>query len=226
MEDQRTLSCDSLRRPARFRSLLPVLKVILLLPLVSWAEQLPVRHYTTADGLPRDASTHIEQDSRGYIWIAAGDGLSRFDGYTFRNYTTDDGLADRRVNDLLQTRAGVYWIATEAGLCRFNPAGDNGNRDFLNPQSAIRNPAVPMFIVHNPPNGLKATAFNALLEDETGAVWCATSAGLYKMEATSDGETQFQFVDLGGPSVSEWEKRATVLLKDRKGSLWIGTWGG
>ena len=85
------------------------------------AEHLPVKTYTTADGLPRDSVTHIKQDSRGFIWMIAGDGISRFDGYTFTNYTTDDGLPDRRVNDLLETRTGEYWIATESGLCRFNP---------------------------------------------------------------------------------------------------------
>ena len=213
--------------------------LLLTMLLVVRAEQLPVRTYTTADGLPRDMVTHIEQDSRGFIWMVAGDGLSRFDGYRFTNYTTDDGLPDRRVNDLLETRAGGYWIATDSGLCRFNPTGDRFDRlriadcglrnsEHVNPQSAIRNPQSegPMFVVYNPPNGEKATAFNALLEDETGAIWCATSAGLYRLEVSAGGEAEFQFVDLGAPPESEGEKNTTVLMKDRKGFLWIGTWGG
>ena len=93
------------------------------LTVMSFAEQLPVKTYTTGEGLPRDEVTLVRRDSRGFIWLAAGDGISRFDGYKFRNYTTDDGLADRRVNDLLETRNGVYWIATDSGLCRFNPKG-------------------------------------------------------------------------------------------------------
>src|SRR6266536_859704 len=101
----------------------PLLLALQILSAISLAEQLPVKTYTTGEGLPRDEVTLVRQDSRGFLWIAAGDGISRFDGYKFRNYTTDDGLADRRVKDFLETRSGVYWIATEGGLCRFNPAG-------------------------------------------------------------------------------------------------------
>ena len=87
------------------------------------AEQLPIRIYTTADGLPRDNVSYIKQDSRGFLWVFTGDGLTRFDGYNFITYTTDDGLPHSRVNKLLETRNGVYWLATAGGLCRFNPRG-------------------------------------------------------------------------------------------------------
>ena len=64
---------------------------LLLTVLVVRAEHLPVKTYTTADGLPRDSVTRIKQDSRGFIWMIAGDGISRFDGYSFTT-TTEDGL--------------------------------------------------------------------------------------------------------------------------------------
>jgi len=73
----------------------PLLLALQILTAISFAEQLAVKTYTTAEGLPRDEVTVVRQDSRGFIWLAAGDGISRFDGYKFRNYTTDDGLADR-----------------------------------------------------------------------------------------------------------------------------------
>ncbi|MBA3805413.1 MAG: hypothetical protein H0X14_06840, partial [Acidobacteria bacterium] len=203
------------------------------LPLTIRAELLPVRMYTTADGLPRDAVTHIEQDSRGFIWLIASDGISRFDGYRFTNYTTDDGLPDRRVNDLLETRSGVYWIATEAGLCRFNPTGGrvrdadfglrNANRD--DPQSTIRNSQTqseaPMFAVYNPTE--KPVVFNVLLEDEAGAIWCATNEGLYRLDISPDGGAKFHFVDLKMKTEGDGEQNVTAMLKDRQGSLWIGT---
>ena len=52
------------------------------------AELLPVKTYTTADGLLRDEVYRIKQDSRGFLWFCTADGLSRFDGYGFTNYTT------------------------------------------------------------------------------------------------------------------------------------------
>src|SRR5215471_13483629 len=106
------------------------------------AERLPIRVYTTADGLPRDQINRIVRDSRGFLWFCTPEGLSRFDGYAFTNYTTDQGLPSRNVNDLLETRSGVYWVATSNGIARFNPTGKPpGVLDSnTNTQSVIRNP--------------------------------------------------------------------------------------
>src|SRR5687767_11895056 len=83
------------------------------------AERLPIKSYTTADGLARDNVRRIVQDSRGYLWFCTTEGVSRFDGYKFTNYGKESGLPARQVNDLLETRDGVYWVATDEGLCRF-----------------------------------------------------------------------------------------------------------
>ena len=172
------------------------------------AEQLPTRIYTTANGLPRDSVFHIKQDSRGFLWVFTGEGLTRFDGYTFRNYTTDEGLADRRVNDLLETRAGGYWIATDGGLCRFNPTEESK--------------AAQMFTTFNPHDD-KATTFNVLVEDDQGVIWCGTSEGLYKVEVSPEGNAQFHFVPLENYS----EQRNVIsVLRDHMGRLWCGTDGG
>src|SRR6266478_8348201 len=86
-------------------------------------QQLPVRTYTTADGLPRDLVLRIVRDSHGFLWFCSGDGLSRFNGYEFTNYGVEQGLPHPVINDLLETRRGVYWVATNGGgVARFNPA--------------------------------------------------------------------------------------------------------
>lgn len=176
-----------------------------MITAVTFAEQLPVKTYTTGEGLPRDEVTLLRQDSRGFLWMAAGDGISRFDGYEFTNYTTNDGLADRRVNDLLETRAGVYLFATNGGLCRFNPTG--------HPR---------LFTVFNPHVG-KATIFNALTEDAKGTIWCATDEGLFKLELGPDGGARFLQVGLGSiPGRSETIKLTSLHLQ-RDGVLWFGT---
>lgn len=206
------------------RRILRVAYLLLALPLlaiISFSEQLPVKKYTASDGLPRDAVTLVRQDSRGFIWLAAGDGLSRFDGYKFTNYTTDDGLADRRVNDLLETRSGIYWIATDAGLCRFNPTGSSkrGRKSVSVADIDERGSTIePMFVAYNPTE--KPIAFNALLEDETGAIWCATSEGLYRLEVSADGGVLFHLIELGSQPGKVVNRNVTALLKDRHGVLW------
>src|SRR5262252_6141033 len=98
----------------KYSSLTATLAVVLpwLLSLTAFAEQLPVKTYTTADGLLRDSVYRIKQDSRGFLWLCTDGGLSRFDGYRFTNYTMSDGLPAPLVNDLVEGTDGTIWIAT------------------------------------------------------------------------------------------------------------------
>ena len=67
---------------------------ILLWALPSICEQLPIRSYTTVDGLPNNRISRIVADSRGFIWFCTGEGLARFDGYGFTNFGVHDGLPE------------------------------------------------------------------------------------------------------------------------------------
>src|SRR6266516_7291134 len=78
----------------------------------TWAlpgAQLPLRHYTTADGLANNAVYSIASDSRGFLWFATGEGLSRFDGYGFANQTEATGLPHTAVTQVLIGLHGNYW---------------------------------------------------------------------------------------------------------------------
>src|SRR5271156_1756272 len=85
------------------------------------ASQMPVKVYTTADGLASNRVNKIVQDSHGYLWFCTQDGLSRFDGYSFTSYGPQHGLPVGSVNDLLEMQTGEYWVATSVGLVRFDP---------------------------------------------------------------------------------------------------------
>src|SRR5258705_10037862 len=112
---------SELSRPAIAFSLALLLTLLTGMSGRAQAERLPIRTYTTTDGMASDGVNRIVRDSRGFLWFCTSEGLSRFDGYKFTNYGVDQGLPDRQVNDFLETRGGVYWVATLSGLCRFNP---------------------------------------------------------------------------------------------------------
>src|ERR1700687_6068926 len=110
------------------------------------SEQLPIKAYTTTDGLAQDDSNQIVLESRDFLWFSTEEGLSRFDGYKFVNYTTHDGLPSRHVNAMLETRAGAYWFATGDGVCRFNSITDDANSQ----RSELKADPAPMFVCYRP----------------------------------------------------------------------------
>jgi ligand-binding sensor domain-containing protein/signal transduction histidine kinase len=206
--------------------LLAWLSVVLASALMTTqGEQLPIKTYTTADGLVRDQVNRIVRDSHGFLWFCTVDGLSRFDGYKFTNYTTDQGLPSRVVNDVLETRSGVYWVATNGGLCRFNPTaapqGHSRSDDERGRAAHISTSAPgPKFIVCDQKEA--AHAVTVLLEDHRGTLWGGANGGLYKQEQKS-GRSEFHFVDLGMPAESGDGTMVQAILEDRSGALWVGT---
>src|SRR5256885_12982437 len=99
------------------RCILCLLGVALCVCLTTRAERLPLKSYTTADGLAHNVINKIVRDSRGFLWFCTADGLSRFDGYTFTNYGTEQGLPHPNVTDILETRRGEFWVRRTVGWC-------------------------------------------------------------------------------------------------------------
>jgi ligand-binding sensor domain-containing protein len=172
------------------------------------AEQLPVRPYTISDGLAHDEVLHILQDSHGFLWFCAVDGLSRFDGYRFTNYGTKDGLPSSYVNDIIQTRAGEYWVATNEGVSRFNP-------------SAGARTSGALFKNYRIGDELQSSLVSGLYEDSRGQLWAATQGGLFRLEGGDGGAFRRVPIEISARSDRVLEVR--TLLEDREGSLWLAT---
>ena len=128
---------------------------------VGYAERLPVKTYTIADGLLRDTVYKIKQDARGFLWCCTAEGVSRFDGYGFTNFTVADGLPDGIVNDFLETEDGAIYLATDGGLAKMNPKGVRG--------AAEADQSAALFTVIKPDDP-KAKNIQILYKDANGTV--------------------------------------------------------
>jgi len=191
--------------------------LFLIVPQVS-GQRLPLKSYTVADGLPNNVINKIVRDSRGFLWFCTGEGLSRFDGYSFTNYGVDQGLPHTAVNDFLETRGGELWIATNGGLVLFNPKGDPLSRVMF---ASEKPQATPMFTTIIPEdNDRAARAVSVLVEDRSGTIWCGTMKHLYRLERNGNNFKLAQ-VDLGTKEIFILD-----LLEDRSGSLWIASFTG
>lgn len=182
------------------------------------AEILPVKTYTAADGLPRDAVNKVRQDERGFLWFCTADGLVRFDGYNFKLYSEDEGLPSRRVTDFLQARNGEYWIGTAAGLIRFNPNGVLGKQANL-PQAMFAEVGF-----ETPPPTPFAKSVNQIYEDPQGALWIGMEDGLCQL-IEKQGQPILRRVELPFQNKLGYLPIRSV-LKDSRGNLWVGTENG
>jgi ligand-binding sensor domain-containing protein/signal transduction histidine kinase len=183
----------------------------LWLALVVQAQQLPVKSYTTADGLPHNHINRIKRDSRGYLWICTDEGLARFDGYRFSNYGTTQGLPNLTINDFLETRDGTYWVATDGGVCLFNPQGKAAPPNANQPN--------PVFTVYRVSEREETNHVNGLLADPDGSLWLATSGGLFHLQR-AHGQARIDAVEIGYPAGNRDQRHVTKLAYDSRGTLW------
>ena len=62
------------------------------------------------------------------MWFGTGDGLDRFDGYTFNQYkrgtSGSKDLSGVVVTALLKDRSGALWIGVDQSLDRLDPVTD------------------------------------------------------------------------------------------------------
>jgi ligand-binding sensor domain-containing protein/signal transduction histidine kinase len=170
-------------------------------------QQLPVKTYTTANGLPRNLVQSVFSDSRGSLWFCTGDGLSFFNGYEFITYHLRDGLPHPFINAIIEGRNGTLWVATNGGgVCEFQP--------YAMPPSANR------FFVYKVGDSFSSNRVNSLYEDRSGHIWAATDQGVFRL-TLNDTARQFRAIEiesLTGAAIR-------CFTEDKEGALWIGSSG-
>lgn len=86
------------------------LEVMLLMSLVSTAQEYNYKHYDSRDGLANSSVYQMLEDKDGFIWFATQSGLSRFDGSHFKNFSTLDGLPGNVIVRMFEDSRGRIWM--------------------------------------------------------------------------------------------------------------------
>jgi signal transduction histidine kinase/ligand-binding sensor domain-containing protein len=148
--------------------------------------------YTPADGLPDARVPALAQAVDGGVWMGTDAGLVRLKAPRFTVYTRQDGLASDFVGSIFQDADGTVWAETEPGLARF---------------------------VNGAFRGL--TASDGVAD---GRIRLAKTANLLPLVYTKSGLARWKhdrFVQAMRIDGIPWD-RATAVLEDRSGTLWIG----
>src|SRR6476619_3300967 len=98
----------------RFASVILIISCFTDLTTPSCAQPV-FKNYTVSDGLVSNYVRRIYKDSKGFLWIATWEGLSKYDGYQFTTYNTSNGLSHNMVNDFYEAPDGKLYLATNGG---------------------------------------------------------------------------------------------------------------
>ncbi len=162
--------------------------------------------------IPRDVVPTLAQDKAGFLWVATGDGLVRYDGYRFRPLERDGVEPTKRnlgwIRALLPARDGRLWIGTETdGLAVYNPDLEKVTDFGLGGAAGVAMPTV-----------------RALAEDQDGRIWVGSiGGGVARLDPVRGTFTTYRHSSQPG---SLPDDRVQALLVDREGTLWVGTWAG
>ncbi len=165
--------------------------------------------FTTEQGLSQNNVSCIEKDLNGFIWVGTGDGLNRFDGYSFTHFTHSDrdssSLSNDVIRNLLLDSRGRLWIGTYNGLNLYDT-----DREIF--KKFLMNPSRQDAISHN--------TILCLLEDRNHDLWVGTYWGLNKIDLETLKITQY-FSTADGKGLAD--NAVNALLEDRNGKIWACT---
>jgi PAS domain S-box-containing protein len=170
----------------------------------------PAKVYTTADGLFGNPVFAVFEDSRGDIWLSAGDAdnsLLRWEKATgkFSRYTTEDGLPKSSGASVFgEDAGGNVWIGFFFGqLARYRDG---------------------KFRLFKPEDGIPQGGVSDMLLDKSGRLWLATtSRGLFRVDEAGGEAPRFTNLSTAHGLSSN---QALCLAEDSWGRIYAGTGGG
>jgi len=165
--------------------------------------QLVFKNINVDNGLSQNTVMSVLQDSKGYIWVATFDGLSRFNGLEFKVFKNDlkdpGSISNNKINKLFKDKQGNIWAGTVDGLNMYDPDKECFTRFRINDYSG------------------NYTVLD-LAQDKTGRIWVATSDhGLYELDpkGTDANKKLLNKSNICGKS------KVTCLFMDGD-KMWIG----
>jgi signal transduction histidine kinase/DNA-binding response OmpR family regulator/streptogramin lyase len=201
---------------------------------------------STRDGLPSNIVSAITQDQYDFIWIGTGNGLARYDGYTFKTFKRkeeENSLPANEISALLKD-GDFVWVGTWQGLCKINTRNFKITRIDLKEHTVVRtlhkgshgniwigtatgllrldkHENLKSYTSEN--NNLSHNTIRSIHEDTKGNLWVGTYNKLNKLVPGSD---RFISIDLKGDYKPELKNNLICDIKpvkDTDSLLWIGT---
>jgi signal transduction histidine kinase/ligand-binding sensor domain-containing protein/CheY-like chemotaxis protein len=184
----------------------------------NWPEPVFER-YSVEDGFSPSNVFSIIQDSRGFMWFGAENGLTRYDGYNFKTFKHDPDdertLSDNCILSICEDNTGALWLGTMyGGLNKYD-----SEKDIFYHYISPSNDSADFF----------TNTVSSVFKDKSGNLWIGTTGGLNKLipgdyEKSQPAFTRYMHIPDNPKSLSS--NLITIIYEDKSGNLWIGTYDG
>lgn len=182
--------------------------------------------------IPQNITRTIKQDRKGNIWIAAFDGVFKYDGKSFTNITSS--ISSARFFSILEDRKGDFWfssigsgvyhydgktftnLTTKDGLANNRVTAiyeDNNRNIWFGTEGGASRYNGESFLNFTTEEGLPSNDVNTIIEDENGQIWFGTKGNA----AVYDGKIFAAITDNGKPFTN-----VRSIIEDKKGNIWLG----
>lgn len=164
-----------------------------------------------ASNRPKTISRNIIQDKKGNIWVAAFDGIFRYDGKSFTNMTSK--VTSSRFFSVLEDRKGNYWFGT---------VGGDGTGVYYYDGKSFQN--------FTTKDGLLNNEVGSIYEDKKGNIWFGVSGGV----SCYDGKSFRNYIIEGNDMNLDWTMitflnrqpyEVNAVVEDKKGTFWFASRG-
>lgn len=149
------------------------------------------------------------KDRDGFIWVGSGDGLNRFDGYSFIQFSHSDSdtasISNDVIRNLLLDSDGRLWIGTYNGLNLYDSEKETFRKFLMNPSDD---------------NTISQNTILCTLEDRSHHLWVGTYWGLNRIDLETFAITRYHY-RADGTGLSD--NAVNALLEDRDGKIWACT---
>lgn len=177
----------------------------LLIVALSYGQEQQVTIFGTPEGLSDTNVADVHRDRLGYLWVATGHGLNRYNGLDFRIFRYDpEDTNSIRANSqefLYEDSESNIWVTLSiGGVSKYH-----------------RNEDRFQYLTHDPENGGDPNNFvTDILVDSQNQTWIGTNAQINKVDEATG---------LYQPVVIEGQDEVQVykIYEDSKQNIWIGT---
>jgi signal transduction histidine kinase/ligand-binding sensor domain-containing protein len=188
------------------------LSLFVLLTFQIKAQEIQLETISISNGLASPQVMDVMQDSYGLIWLATGNGIQRYDGYTWKTFRNTIGnpntLQNNVTYDIEEDKNHDLWIASDMGVTKYDRSSN----------TIINYNFVELFDL-----ALGAGRVFNILEDSQGRIWATTAAKeIVMFVPENDTWVLAPYAHLEGTK-QERSGATFPIIEDEQGGIWAGS---